>query len=106
LDEVAWYFGNCGGQARGVALKRANRFGLYDMLGNVWEWVSDWYGRTYYQGSPSQDPSGATSGQYRVLRGGSCIDFPRFVGASHRTGYSPGVGYIHVGVRCVREVVP
>jgi formylglycine-generating enzyme required for sulfatase activity len=71
IDEVAWYPNNSGGQTHDVAQKRPNGFGLYDMLGNVWEWVNDWYGQNYYQDSPSQDPSGPASGQVHLLRGGS-----------------------------------
>jgi serine/threonine-protein kinase len=71
LDELAWDNQNSGGQTHDVAQKRANGFGLYDMLGNVWEWVNDWDDPNYYQNSPSQDPPGAASGQFRVLRGGS-----------------------------------
>jgi formylglycine-generating enzyme required for sulfatase activity len=63
VDEIAWYFGNSGNQIHEVGQKRANGFGLYDMLGNVLEWVSDYYDKQYYQNSPSQDPVGPSSGE-------------------------------------------
>jgi len=106
LAEVAWYKNNSSDQTHEVAQKRANGFGLYDTLGNVWEWVNDWYDENYYQHSPSEDPSGPTSGQYRVLRGGSWYDFPPLVRASYRTGVGrrAGPGPLAVGFRCAREV--
>jgi serine/threonine-protein kinase len=104
LDEIAWYSQNSGKQTHDVAQKRPNGFGLYDMLGNVWEWVNDWYGQNYYQNSPSQDPRGAMSGQFRVLRGGSWGGDPRNVRVSVRFWYDPGVGNTDGGFRCGGEV--
>jgi hypothetical protein len=87
-----------------VGQKRANAFGLYDMLGNVWEWVNDWYDQNYYQNSPSQDPTGPASGQKRVLHGGSWLNGPRSVRVSLRNGYNPGSRNVGVGFRCGGEV--
>ncbi len=105
LEEIAWYNMNSVGQAHEVALKRANGFGLYDVLGNVWEWVNDWWDENYYQNSPSQDPPGPASGQMRVLRGGSWNVVPRNVRVSSRHRGSPGDGDYGVGFRCAAEVV-
>jgi len=128
LDEVAWYADNSGRQrldsteisksdsanyvkrlndngngTHDVAQKRANGFGLYDTLGNVWQWVGDWYDANYYQSSPSSDPPGPSSGQYRVLRGGSWLYIPRVVRVSYRLVNGPAVRYGSYGFRCVGE---
>lgn len=71
IDGVAWYNKNSGSTTHPVGMKQPNGLGLYDMSGNVWEWVADWYGDKYYNGSPKNNPKGPDSGQYRVLRGGS-----------------------------------
>jgi formylglycine-generating enzyme required for sulfatase activity len=104
LDEIAWYQNNSGQRTHDVAQKRPNGFGLYDVLGNVWEWVNDWYDKNYYQHSPSQDPTGPASRQDRVLRGGSWGVNPGNVRVSVRDWYYPGVRGSNDGFRCGGEV--
>ena len=88
-----------------VGQKRRNAWSLYDMLGNVWEWVNDWYDENYYQNSPSQDPSGASSGKHRTVRGGSWMS-PQITCLSLRASDPQDNRYEGLGLRCVREVAP
>lgn len=71
--EVGWYEINSGGITNQIGTLSANEINIFDMSGNVWEWVNDWYSSSYYATSPSEDPTGPLSGTYRVVRGGSCI---------------------------------
>jgi formylglycine-generating enzyme required for sulfatase activity len=69
INDVAWYNRNSRSRMQAVGTKSANELGIYDMSGNVWEWVSDWYGE--YSSSAQTNPAGPSSGSYRVNRGGS-----------------------------------
>jgi formylglycine-generating enzyme required for sulfatase activity len=69
-NDYLWYENNSGDNPHPVGWKKPNAFGLYDMIGNVWEWTQDWLDIKYYENSPSIDPQGPLSGTDRVIRGG------------------------------------
>jgi len=104
IDEIAWYMNNSGNKPHQVGQKRPNSFGLYDMLGNVWEWVNDGYDVNYYRNSPLQDPKGPVNDVFSVLRGGGWGNYPRNVRVSLRHWGNPGVRDVNVGFRCGGEV--
>ncbi len=82
-----------------------NAFGLYDMAGNVWEWVGGWLDDDYYTTSPSIDPPGAASGYARVARGGSWLNVPAALRTSVRLPFGQTGQTSNIGVRCARDIV-
>ena len=108
LADYAWFDKNSGGHPQPVGLKRPNPWGLYDMIGNVWQWCNDFYKVDYYQESPKENPLGPAAGETRVVRGGAW----KFSAQNCRSGYryyeNPGYvdvcfGYDIYGFRCVRN---
>jgi len=92
--------------ATGNSLPGASPFGAVDMAGNVWEWVNDWFGETYYSQSPQSNPQGPSSGISRVLRGGSWVNDERKVRSAYRVGVNPAEGNGYVGFRCAQSAQP
>ena len=103
LNGIAWYEENSGGRSHAVGQKAPNGWGLYDMLGNVWEWVGDWYGA--YPGGTVTDPEGPVSGSRRVNRGGGGgrYDFAGYCRSAYRNRNSPGLRDDGLGFRLLRE---
>ena len=101
IDNVAWYWDNAGRQTHKVKTKLPNELGIYDMSGNVWEWCQDWYGSGYYSSSPQSNPTGPSSGSYRVLRGGSWDNDAQCCRVAYRDYNAPSRRGSYYGFRLI-----
>ena len=99
IDDVAWYDGNSGSKTHAVGTKQPNELGIYDMTGNVLEWCQDWYDS--YSSSPQTNPTGAVSGSFRVLCGGSWGNSAGYCRSSCRGSNTPGSRNNFLGLRLV-----
>ncbi|MDR2199465.1 MAG: formylglycine-generating enzyme family protein [Deltaproteobacteria bacterium] len=103
LDRYAWHLGNSEGRTHDVGGKNPNQFGLHDALGNVWEFVADWYD-VYRDPGPVTDPKGPEVGLFRVLRGGSWEDNYLRLRSSSRFFRSADTAADYIGFRVALTV--
>ncbi|MFC1522806.1 formylglycine-generating enzyme family protein [Elusimicrobiota bacterium] len=103
LTEYAWYKINSGRQTHPAGQKKPNQYGLYDMQGNVWEWVSDWFHKKYFQTSPHKNPKGPKTGKFKVIRSGAWSYSAYYCRPGTRVGVKPAKWYYIQGFRCAMD---
>ena len=119
-EEYAWFEDNSNGQTHIVGQKKPNQFGAYDMMGNVWEWVADWYDAAYPRGK-QVNPTGVMRGDFKVVRGGAFDSSAGALRITNRTWLHPknkvfpkvtthgqimNEIYNYVGFRCAQSIIP
>ena len=107
-EDYVWSRDNSRNSTHPVGEKKPNPFGLYDMIGHVYEWCSDWYAVNYYKSSPEKNPQGPTSGEneFKVKRGGSWLRENDEISSSGRSFMDPSLSSPGTGFRCVKDLSP
>lgn len=103
INDYAWFASNSSSSPKTTGLLKPNSFGLYDVLGNVWEWCWDYYAARYYDISPVVNPLGPATGENRVIRGGSCDDGKVIIRNQYRAGCLTINKDTKIGFRIVRK---
>jgi len=106
LFKAAWVGGVSSSHTHPVAKLAPNNFGLFDMLGNVYEWCGDYYDANYYLKSPKINPAGPSQGTERVIRGGAYNEYLQNVRCAYRTGKDPTKTQANLGFRIACDVPP
>lgn len=99
LGDVAWYSSNASGATHQVNIKLGNELGIYGMSGNVYEWCSDLFNSNYYANSPSNNPTGATTGNLHMIRGGGWSSAAKYCRVSYREYKTPEYSSWNLGFR-------
>jgi formylglycine-generating enzyme required for sulfatase activity len=107
VESIAWFKENSAGAIHPVKKLEANKLGLHDTLGNVWEWTADWFDENYYSSLPedkiTENPKGPEKGDKRSIRGGAYGNEYKYMRASFRHRRDPSGRYEDTGFRCVRD---
>lgn len=108
-DETRANFGKCCFIKKGEVLEKVDSFpagrtpqGIFNMSGNIAEWVRDWYDSGYYKVSPYRNPQGPEKGRYHVVRGGAWNSLPDYMRTRRRYGNNDGQDFYGIGCRCAR----
>jgi formylglycine-generating enzyme required for sulfatase activity len=102
VSEIAWISTNAMQRSHAAGELRGNALGFHDMSGNVWEWVADFHGASYYAVSPDVDPTGPTTGGCRVIRGGAWYYQSWNARSSNRGCDAPQTATTYIGFRVAR----